>query len=233
MKLNRIFFKAFVICGVGALTSSSCLAAVVTWNFNPGNLDQAVGSPSHTYVQSGFNLTATGYDNDANGANGIDPLHQLMYKNEPPSGGATELGLGLVNTNADELNVNADGTPAQYIQLDLRPLLAAGFTNGQFSMASVQNGEGFRIFGSNIQGALGVQLPGTWSGLAFDNKFVTIPNFGQYQFVSLAALTGRVLAVAFQAEITPVPEMNALFPIVGLIAAVGSTQLLRRRRASE
>jgi len=33
--------------------------------------------------------------------------------------------------------------------------------------------------------------------------------------------------------LTPVPEMSALFPIVGLIVAVGSTSLLRRRRAAQ
>ncbi|MEY2482765.1 MAG: hypothetical protein QOK24_1293, partial [Verrucomicrobiota bacterium] len=30
--------------------------------------------------------------------------------------------------------------------------------------------------------------------------------------------------------LTPVPEMSALFPIVGLLVAVGSTHVLRRRR---
>jgi hypothetical protein len=30
----------------------------------------------------------------------------------------------------------------------------------------------------------------------------------------------------------PVPEMSALFPIVGLIVAVSCTQILRRRRAA-
>jgi hypothetical protein len=34
-------------------------------------------------------------------------------------------------------------------------------------------------------------------------------------------------------NLTPVPEMSALFPIVGLIVAVGSTSLLRRRRMAK
>ena len=36
--------------------------------------------------------------------------------------------------------------------------------------------------------------------------------------------------VAFTMNITPVPEMSALFPLVGLLAAVSSTHILRRRR---
>jgi hypothetical protein len=35
------------------------------------------------------------------------------------------------------------------------------------------------------------------------------------------------------AGITPVPEMSALFPIVGLIVAVGSTHILRRRKMAQ
>ena len=34
-------------------------------------------------------------------------------------------------------------------------------------------------------------------------------------------------------NLAPVPEMNALFPIVGLIVAVGSTHVLRRRRMAK
>jgi hypothetical protein len=34
-------------------------------------------------------------------------------------------------------------------------------------------------------------------------------------------------------NLAPVPEMSALFPIIGLIAAVGSTSILRRRRAAQ
>lgn len=34
-------------------------------------------------------------------------------------------------------------------------------------------------------------------------------------------------------NMTPVPEVSALFPIVGLIAAIGLTQLLRRRRVAQ
>jgi len=34
-------------------------------------------------------------------------------------------------------------------------------------------------------------------------------------------------------NLAPVPEMSALFPIVGLLVAVGSTSILRRRRAAQ
>lgn len=223
---KSLFGKAFLALGILALTSASSFSAVV-WDLNPDNVNKTAGTPSLTFTSSGFTIQATGYDRATSGA---DPFHTLYFKNEPPVGGATERGLGLFNTNANELNVNPDGTVPHYIQLDLRSILGQGFFNGMIAASSMQNGEGFRLFGSNTAGTLGVQLPGTWTGLAFDNQFVAIPQFGQFQFVSIAANTGRIMPVMFAA--TPIPEMSALFPIVGLIAAVAVTHFLRRRRAA-
>jgi hypothetical protein len=39
--------------------------------------------------------------------------------------------------------------------------------------------------------------------------------------------------IKFTMSLTPVPEMNALFPILGLIIAVGLTHFLRRRRLAQ
>jgi hypothetical protein len=223
---HSLLAKTLLVAGVAAFTSSSAWAAMVTWEFNPAGLNANVGSSARTYTVSGFSITARGYDNVANGANGLDIARELHYKNEPPVDGATERGLGLYGTVSNELNLNPDGTPAQYIQLDLRSILALGFRNGQVSVGSMQNGEGFRLFASDIQGALGTLLPGTWNGLAFDNKFVAVPNFGSFQFLTIAAVSGRVLPVAFQAE--PIPEMSTLLPILALFGVVFVTGMKRR-----
>lgn len=67
----------------------------------------------------------------------------------------------------------------------------------------------------------------------FDEGFVSVPSV---QFASMAApstnLPGSTMA-AGSIDPMPVPEMSALFPIVGLIAAVSCTQILRRRRAAQ
>ncbi|MGI8438173.1 MAG: hypothetical protein ACR2NX_14960 [Chthoniobacterales bacterium] len=39
--------------------------------------------------------------------------------------------------------------------------------------------------------------------------------------------------IKFTMTLTPVPEMSALYPIVGLLIAIGSTHLLRRRRQAQ
>jgi hypothetical protein len=69
---------------------------------------------------------------------------------------------------------------------------------------------------------------------SFDEEFVSVPTV---QFASTASAAGAPDASG--ASLTsgpgpmPVPEMSALFPIVGLIAAVSCTQILRRRRAAQ
>lgn len=227
---SRPLVKAVLgICFFSAFAIASTNAVVVTWDFNPGNLSANVGSATNTYTQSGYNLTVRGYDSVA----GADTLHDLYYKNEPMSGGAFERGLGLVGTPANEFTLNGNGAPANYLQLDLRSILSQGFTNGMLQVASLQVGESFQLFGSNAMGEMGTQLGGTWAGLTFDNQFISVPDFGSYQFISVAAASGQILPVAFRASITPIPEMSVLFPMVGLLVAVYSTQVLRRRRAAQ
>jgi hypothetical protein len=212
-------------CCIVALTASSAWATVVTWDLNPTNTNGNVGSSSLNLTQSGSTITARGYDNVA----GADTVHELFFKSAAESGGGTETGLGLVGTLNNELQTSG-GTPSNYIQLDLRSILGQGYTNFQISVGSIQPGESFLLFGSNTQGTLGTQL-GTAFGSTFDDQFVSVTN--TYQFISVAAGALDVLPVAFRATVTPVPEMSALFPIVGLIAAVSFTQILRRRRAAQ
>jgi hypothetical protein len=214
-----------MFCCVAVLTASSAWATVVTWQLNPNNMNAAVGSSSLDLTQSGSTITARGYDNVA----GADTLHQLFFKSGGPISGGSEHGLGLVGTLDNELQTSG-GTPSNYIQLDLRSILGQGYGNFQISVGSIQAGESFLLFGSNTQGSLGTQLGGAF-GSTFDDQFVSVTS--TYHFISIAAGALDVLPVAFRATVTPVPEMSALFPVVGLIAAVSFTQILRRRRAAQ
>jgi len=70
----------------------------------------------------------------------------------------------------------------------------------------------------------------------FDEGFVSVPTI---QFASTGAVAATGSGDVSMASMTsgpgpaPAPEMSALFPIVGLIAAVSCTQILRRRRAAQ
>ena len=211
------------LCGSAAMIASSAQATVVTWNLNPSGLNQPVGSSSQSYTVSGYTIAAYGYDNN----NGTGTLHQLFFKN----GGGDEIGLGLVNTLNNELQVDSNGTPLHFIQLDLTSILAQGFTNGKISIGSVQPNEAFSLFGSNTLGVLGTKLNATPYDSSSDVTFVSVPNFGTYKFISVVAAAADVLPVAFQASITPIPEATSLIPAVMVAIAATAFEARRRRRA--
>lgn len=219
---RKLFATLSCLC---VFVASSAFSTVVTWNLNPDGIEGAVGSSSQTFVSSGYSITANGY---TTGWPTNTPLG-LYYKNQ----GAGETGLGIVGTADHELQGNGY-FPTQFIQFDVSLILAQGFTDGKLQIGSVQGDtdETFVIFGSNTAGAGGTMLGGVYDSSS-DGVFVSISDFTNYNFISIGALSGDVLPVAFQASLSPVPEMSALFPIIGLIVAVSLTQILRRRRIAQ
>ena len=211
-----------VVC---VFATSAAKATVVTWSLNPNGIEGAVGSTSQTFVSSGYSITAYGY---TVGGSSHTPLG-LYYKNQ----GYDETGLGIVGPADHELQGNG-GYPEQFIQLDVSSIVAQGFTDGKIQIGSVQSGSNdtFVIWGSSTLGDPGSQIGGVYDSSS-DLVFLDIANFTNYKFISVGALSGDVLPVAFQATLAPVPEMSALFPIIGLIAAVSLTQVLRRRRIAQ
>jgi hypothetical protein len=208
-----------VLLFVGFIVSAQ---AAIVWDLNPNLQNAPVGGSSHTYTNSGFSITAYGFDNNS----GIGTAHDLFYKSIPEIGGATETGLGLTNTLSNELQ-----TGLHFIQFDFTSALAAGMMNGQLSVGSIQAGESFAIFGSNSLGTLGTQVSAIF-GSAFDDQFVSIAGFGQFNYYSVMAMSDDVLPVAVQADLPAVPEMNALMPIAGLVMLLATTSIWRRRRRS-
>ena len=200
--------------------AASASAVLVTWELNPKGLEKPVGSSNVTVTEYGRSITAYGWTVNASG----DTPLGLYYKNQ----GFDETGLGILGPSDHELQ-SSGGLPLQYIQLDLGAILATGQVfDGKLQIGSVQgsSNDTFSIYGSSTLGTLGTKISATFDSSS-DLLFVSIPNFGAYQYISVGSLSGDVLPVAFQAFC--IPEMNALFPIVGLIAAVSFTQLLRRR----
>lgn len=222
---------------VSAAALSSSATATVVWQLNPNDLNAPTGTTTMTYTQQGSTITATGYDKtNSGGSLNLGTPTLLYFKNVGPINGAFETGLGVVNQSDHELQAGPTApspgvipvSALDFIQLDLTAIIRAGATSGAVSVTSVQSGESFTIFGSNLAGALGTQLGGTFDS-SLDNTFVNLPNFGQYDFYAIAAATGDVIPSAVSADIPAVPEMNAVLPIIGLGVAIGSTHLLRRR----
>ncbi|HSH38103.1 MAG TPA: hypothetical protein VK993_04895 [Chthoniobacterales bacterium] len=227
----RRFGATLKALGLATALAASSAGAAIVWDLNPQNQDGVTLGPSQNFTEQGFTITARGFDDSDR--NGIGTPTNLYFKNRPPSGGAGESGLGLAVSPHNEVNGSATG-PANFIQLDLRSILQQGATNGQIAVTSLQNGESFQLFGSNAEGQLGIAISGLFTGLAFDDRFVAIPQFGAFSFISItgAGNGSNVLPSRFAADITPIPEIGTMMPIVGLLVAIGATHVLRRRRAS-
>lgn len=225
----RRFGASLRALGLATVLAASSAGAAVVWDLNPENKHETIGSNTQVFTQDGFQITARGYNNDG----GVGFATDLFFKHRPPEGGANESGLGLANSPHNELNGTATD-PLNFIQLDLRSILQQGATNGMIAVTSLQSGESFQLFGSNVEGQLGTAISGTFPGLTFDDQFVAIPNFGTFSFVSIvgAGDGSNVLPSRFSADITPIPEVGTVMPIVGLLVAIGATHLLRRRRAA-
>ena len=207
---------------ISLFVASSAWATVVTWSLNPGSTEGATGSSSQTFTSSGYTITAYGYTTGAPNT----PLG-LYFK----TSGADLPGLGVISTSDHQLQGNG-WYPTTFIQLDVSSIIAQGFTDGQIQVGNVYGSESFVIYGSSAQGQAGVQIGGVY-GSSSSLTFISIANFSDYDYISIGAINGGVLPVAFQATMAPIPEMSALFPILGLIVAVSLTQLLRRRRIAQ
>jgi hypothetical protein len=68
-----------------------------------------------------------------------------------------------------------------------------------------------------------------FAGTAANDFVYMYVNFGNADMTT----AGGFEEFALVRNLAPVPEMSALFPIVGLIVAVGSTSILRRRRMAK
>lgn len=208
-----------VLC---VFAASSAWATVVTWNLNPSGTEGATGTTSQTFTSSGYSITANGF------TTGIPctPLG-LYFKTD----GADLPGLGVVSTSDHQLQGNGI-YPTTFIQLDVSSIIAQGFTDGQIQIGNVYGSDSFVIYGSSALGDPGQQIGGVY-GSSSNLSFISIADFADYDFISFGAVNGGVLPVAFQATLAAIPELSALFPIIGLVVAVSLTQLLRRRRVAQ
>jgi hypothetical protein len=165
---------------------------------------------SHVFSVNGGNITATGYSNTGVTSN-------LYFKNN----GGDETGLGLAGMPANEIS----GTG--FVQFGFGSFLAG--TNGatQLHLGSVEFGESYNVYGSNMAGVQGTLLG---SGNSAQTTF-TLPATQPYQFVSVSAPKGNVLVQGIQAATSTVsvPESGILVLLLtGMLGMIGAAALLRR-----
>jgi len=203
---NRFLTKALrLACCAAVLTACSTWATVVDWQLSPigANASADLSQPDYTKTARGLD-SGTGTD-------------QAIFKKAPETAAATL---------ADALNENPQ-TRATDIQ---QPESGPSQESAQIATGSTEPADSFLVADLHPQPVL--QSGGALAH-AFDEEFVSVPTV---QFASMASSSKDLSGVSMAAvsvDPAPVPEMSALFPIIGLIAAVSCTQILRRRRAAQ
>lgn len=95
---------------------------------------------------------------------------------------ATETGLGL----ASGLDREISGT--EFVQLNLGSIFAASPKAFSLSLNSIQGGDSYDVWGSNIAGQLGTLIAANQSGLNF-----ALVDPGTFQFIAITSPMGTVL----------------------------------------
>ena len=162
-------------------------ATTFTWNFNvPGG---AIASP-HSYLDlsSSYTLTAYGYTTQFSSPTaasigdlwfaGAVTSNDLYGKTSSPD----ETGLGLNGPTPDhEIDAHS------FVQLDLSDLISNNFTGLILIVSSIQAGEGFYLWGSNMLGVPGVLLyQGRNPQTGGDVQSIPVPQFGQYTYIAVS-----------------------------------------------
>ena len=205
---NRFLTKTLrTLCCVGALTACSAWATVVTWQLN-----SSLGA-SKELSQPGYTATARGVDNTPS----TDASNQYSFRSAPASAAVTE-----------QFDLNGC-----LKQADVQPESRTAFS--QSSVAARGQTSRFWLPPTRRPG-LRRSLTRPWRKPSTKNSSRFPPSSSprpRWFAAATDGFHGRHVDHVFGPAPVPVPEMSALFPIVGLIAAVSCTQILRRRRAAQ
>jgi hypothetical protein len=191
-----------------------------TWSFNPAvGYVTSVGPPIVS-TSGDLGTTAFTFTDTSSGSDimlpavsfGSTTLNLYSKSNADPA----EVGLGLVNPTANEID------SSHFIQLDTSPMKAAGAVNLTLGIGSIQEGEGYTLYGSNVSGTLGAPI-NSYVAMAGDpvTDSFTIAGaaFTGNQFFQIQATMPNPGGVS---DVLILNDATAAVPIPGAVFLLGS-----------
>lgn len=180
------------------------------YNSNTGNFD--------TKREPQWNHEIRFSDLQQTTINGVAYFGFAVDVNEP--NGSSKAGISL-----DGLSLWTSATTQNSTSTD-----ANGFFNGSLGTRRYDLGANSVLYNDQHNGSgesdINIYIPVTAFAGTKANDFV----YMYQRWGNTDTTEGGFEETALIQGITPVPEMSSLFPIVGLIVAVGSTHILRRRK---
>lgn len=204
-----------------SLLAALCLALPVfadggdpSVSFNVNQFGTGDIGKSDVFTAAGLSLTVTGYASP-----GVQT--DLFDKGGVATGPGSEAGLGLANCCAFEPG-DHEIFGAEFVQLGVGALLAKHDTSFTLGLDSLQPGEDYDIYGSNVKGQLGTLL--------FSNDHNDVLKFNDakgYQYLSVTAGNfGDVNLDSASVVATPEPSTYLLVLLGTCLISLG---MLTRR----
>ncbi len=222
------------ILGMGLATAGHA-DTTYTWNFATSTHQGDVGAASAVYLDNsghGISLPVHGYTT-TNAPSGTTvnvstwttggTADSNLYNKFTTSLTDPETGLGLTFDGDHEI------VPKSFIQIDTTNLKVAKLINPTIMISSIQQNEGYYLWGSNSAGTPGILLNtyiNTTGAPGADVHTIPVPGYTTYNFFAVSSTTGNTLiGNSFTATTTPEPGVVAL-----LLGLAGPAGLLIRRR---
>lgn len=252
--IKRNFTAALVAVGLVGMASLAQATVVNLGTSGSGTVNGALfqtnnDHPTGTGVYDPFlTIQNSPWEQGYNSGTGVfDTKREPVWNHEIKLSDLQVTNIGGVAYYGFSVDINEPNNANSWISLDALKIYtsstiqtststnANGYFNGSLGTLRYDLGGNSVLYNDANTGSGGgdinIYVPVSYFAGANPNDYVYM--YQRWGNSDASTSNGGFEETSLIRGLAPVPEMSALFPIVGLLVAVGSTSLLRRRRAAQ